>query len=104
MAEQVRRAGVRAVVGLQARMAPMVHYVRALVREGYVGEVLSTTYGWIWDELGSTAYIADKANGATTLSIPMGPTVDALCHCLGEFQSLSVTMAIRPRATYRGSF
>jgi predicted dehydrogenase len=100
MAEQVRRAGVRAVVGLQARMAPVVHYVHALVREGYVGEVLSTTLvgsamNWAAQVDPATAYIADKANGATMLSIPIGHTVDALCHCLGEFQSLSATMAIR---------
>ena len=43
----------------------------------------------------TTANIGDKANGATMLSIPIGHTVDALCHCLGEFQSLSATMAIR---------
>src|SRR3546814_4082201 len=39
-ADMARRSGIRAAVGLQARMAPVVDYVRTLVRDGYVGEVL----------------------------------------------------------------
>ena len=35
--------GVLAVAGLQARSAPAVAYVRDLIEQGYVGEVLSTT-------------------------------------------------------------
>jgi len=100
MAEQARQAGIRCMIGLQARLAPVVDYVRALVRDGYVGEVLSTTLvgsGMQWgNEVDRpNAYIVDKANGATMLTIPMGHTIDALCHCLGEFRSLSATTAIR---------
>src|SRR6267378_5998341 len=35
--------GVRTVVGLQGRQAPAIEFVQELVRDGYVGEVLSTT-------------------------------------------------------------
>src|SRR5437870_297225 len=35
--------GLRTVVGLQARQAPAIEFVERLVRDGYVGEVLSTT-------------------------------------------------------------
>jgi predicted dehydrogenase len=35
--------GVRTFVGLQARAAPPVRYVRDLIADGYVGEVLSTS-------------------------------------------------------------
>src|SRR2546429_1308931 len=35
--------GVRTVVGLQARQAPAIEFVQELLRDGYVGEVLSTT-------------------------------------------------------------
>src|SRR5205085_5522126 len=41
------------------------------------------------------AYLNDKQNGATLLSIPLGHTVDALCHCLGEVRELSATMTVR---------
>jgi predicted dehydrogenase len=35
--------GAPTVVGLQARQAPAIEYVVELLRDGYVGEVLSTT-------------------------------------------------------------
>src|SRR5213596_1528955 len=43
LAALAKKQGVLAVAGLQARAAPAVAYVRDLVEEGYVGEVLSTT-------------------------------------------------------------
>jgi predicted dehydrogenase len=104
MADSARRAKVPAAVGMQARCAPAVNYVRELVGDGYVGEVLSTTLigsGLVW---GSSidrpnAYTCDKSNGATMLTIPMGHTVDAVCHCLGQFASLSATTALRRTST-----
>src|SRR5438309_8105057 len=100
LAALAKKKGVLAVAGLQARFAPSVAYVRDLVKQGYVGEVLSTTLvgsgmGW-----GSTveplnAYLNDRKNGATMLSIAVGHTADALCHCLGEVRELSATMAMR---------
>src|SRR3954463_11627432 len=43
LAALATKTGVLAVVGLQARSAPPVAYVHDLVRQGYVGDVLSTT-------------------------------------------------------------
>src|SRR5205807_1130915 len=43
LAALATKQGVLAVTGLQARSAPAVAYVRDLVEQGYVGEVLSTT-------------------------------------------------------------
>jgi predicted dehydrogenase len=43
MAAQALEQGVRMVVGLQARQAPAIEFVQELLRDGYVGEVLSTT-------------------------------------------------------------
>src|SRR5439155_1308756 len=43
LAALAKKQGVLAVAGLQARSAPAVAYVRDLVEQGYVGEVLSTT-------------------------------------------------------------
>src|SRR2546421_6178287 len=37
------KRGLRTVVGLQARQAPAIAFVRQLLSDGYVGEVLSTT-------------------------------------------------------------
>src|SRR5207244_8203384 len=41
------------------------------------------------------AYLNDRKNGATMLSIAVGHTADALCHCLGEVRELSATIAMR---------
>src|SRR6266481_7551218 len=43
LAALAKKKGVLAVVGLQARSAPSVAYVRDLIKQGYVGEVLSTS-------------------------------------------------------------
>src|SRR5213594_2142964 len=103
LAALAKKKGVLAVAGLQARSAPSVAYVRDLIKQGYIGEVLSTSLigsgmGW-----GSTvepfnAYLNDKKSGATMLSIPLGHTADALCHCLGEVRELSATMTVRRKS------
>lgn len=103
LAELAKKKGVLAVTGLQARSAPIVAYVRDLIRQGYVGEVLSTSLigsGMAWGPTVEpyNAYLHDKKNGATLLSIPFGHTVDALCHCLGEMQAVSSTMAVRRKS------
>src|SRR6266571_3942753 len=100
LAALAKKQGVLAVPGLQARSAPAVAYVRDLVEQGYIGEVLSTTLvgsgmGWGPTVEPFNAYLNDRKNGATMLSIAVGHTADALCHCLGEVRELSATMAMR---------
>src|SRR5437667_1001093 len=100
LAALAKKQGVLAVAGLQARSAPAAAYVRDLVEEGYVGEVLSTTLigsgrGWGPTVEPFNAYLNDRKNGATMLSIAVGHTADALCYCLGEVRELSATMAMR---------
>lgn len=100
LAHLAERQGVRTAVGLQARSAPVVRYLRDLVAEGYVGEVLSTSLVASGGLGGPTvearnAYTADRANGATLLTIPFGHTVDALTMVLSDFASLSATTATR---------
>src|SRR5438477_4361920 len=99
LAALAKKKGVLAVAGLQARSAPSVAYVRDLIRQGYVGEVLSTTLigsgmGWGATVPPFNAYLNDKKNGAAMLSIPLGHTVDALCHCLGAVPQLTATMTV----------
>src|SRR5713101_5867080 len=103
LAALAKKKGVLAVVGLQARSAPAVAYVRDLLEQGYVGEVLSTTLigsgmGWGPTVPPFNVYLNDKRNGATMLSIALGHTADALCHCLGEVRELSATMTVRRKS------
>src|SRR2546428_5211292 len=51
--------------------------------------------GWGPTEEPFNAYLNDKKNGATMLSIPLGHAADAICHCLGEVRELSATMTVR---------
>ncbi|MFD7663711.1 Gfo/Idh/MocA family protein [Streptomyces sp. NPDC059788] len=92
--------GVRTFVGLQARSAPPVRYVRDLIADGYVGEVLSTSLiasgrRWGAEVEPGGGYLLDRGNGASLLTIPFGHTVDAVTMALGEFADLDATMATR---------
>src|SRR5207245_3830426 len=103
LAVLVKKEGVLAVAGLQARSAPSVAYVHDLIKQGYVGEVLSTTLigsgmGWGPTVEPYNAYLNEKKNGATMLSIALGHAADALCHCLGEVRELSATMTVRRKS------
>src|SRR3989454_9658556 len=100
LAGLAKKHSVLAVAGLQARSAPSVAYVRDLIEQGYVGEVLSTTLigsgmGWGPTVEPFNVYLNDRKNGATMLSIALGHAADALCHCLGEVRELSATMTMR---------
>ena len=99
MAALARGKNVVAVVGLQARVAPEMLYLRELLAEGFVGGVLSssmTGWGGNW---GPTArnikrlgYLLDVSNGATMLTIPVGHTLAALRDVLGDVTEVSALL------------
>jgi predicted dehydrogenase len=92
MLDAVERKGVCHVVGLQGQWSPTINYVRDLVADGYVGNVLTATLIGCAPNWGATldrSYQADFANGANLMTITGGHQIDALCHCLGEFRELS---------------
>jgi predicted dehydrogenase len=102
--ELARLAGehdVPAVVGLQIRVNPVMNYLRDLVADGYVGEVLSTTVigsaGGVWGAYNTqnSRYLLDIANGATLLTVPFSHALDGLAWVLGEPQRLHIEHAVR---------
>src|SRR5438876_9572764 len=99
MAVLAAEHGLRTVVGLQARQAPAIEFVQQLLRDGYVGEVLSTTMVGLsipGNVVGQpNAYMLDKANGANLLTIPVGHSLDILNYVLGEFADLSAVSDLR---------
>lgn len=100
LTELAEAKGRVAVVGTQMRVALEVEYVRQLIADGYVGEVLSTTLigsGAQWGAETDTAhaYLYDKSQGATLLSIPLGHTLAGLREVLGDFGDLSARMIKR---------
>jgi predicted dehydrogenase len=88
MAELAAQHGVRTAVGLQARQAPAIEFVQSLLKDGYVGEVLSTTMVGLsvpGDVVGQpNAYMLDKANGANLLTVALGHSLDVLNYVLGD--------------------
>jgi predicted dehydrogenase len=91
--------GVRTAVGLQARQAPAIGFVQELLRDGYVGEVLSTTMVGLSVPGGvvvrANAYMLEQTNGANVLTIAVGHSLDTLNHVLGEFADLSAVSDLR---------
>jgi predicted dehydrogenase len=97
MANLAAQRSLRTAVGLQARSDPVLMYARALVQEGHIGKVLSATMtnvtqavtrrgnGRIWQ--------SDRRNGANTLTISAGHSIDSLCFVLGEFEEVSARLA-----------
>jgi predicted dehydrogenase len=103
LADAGRRSGQIAVIGLQARMSPVINRVRDLVADGFVGTVLSSSIiatSWVYGGTVDTwnAYQLDGDNNVTMLTIQTGHLLDAVSYCIGEFDTLQATMAtVRPR-------
>src|SRR5207237_157502 len=103
MAALAAQQGVRTVVGLQARQAPAVQFVRQLLSDGYVGEVLSTTMvgpsvaggiGFLWEINGTDGTLRITADEAQPQIFPL--TV-AGAHGRNEPAELAVPAALRQR-------
>lgn len=100
LADLAEAKGKVAAVGTQMRVAPEVEYLRQLIAEGYVGEVLSTTLvgsgvEWSGKTDAAHAYLYDKSNGATLLSIPLAHTLAGVREVLGDFESVSARLLNR---------
>jgi predicted dehydrogenase len=94
MAELADKRGVHTMVGLQARGAPSIIHLRQLIADGWLGDVLSATLtqfsSGLLEERGPEAvWRGDRTNGANTMSIAFGHSIDAFCWCLGPIAELS---------------
>src|SRR5437868_6419699 len=99
MAALAAERRVQTVVGLQGRQAPAIELVQELLRDGYVGEVLSTTMVGLSIPgdavVSANAYMLDRGNGANLLTIGVGHSLDTLNYVLGEFAELSAVSDLR---------
>lgn len=109
MADLARGKPISTSVGLQARFSPVLRYVRDLVAEGRIGEVLSTTLIGKGIDWGATipperVYVLDRKNGATVLTVPFIHAIEGLCYALGEIIEVqALTAQRRPHATVAGT-
>jgi predicted dehydrogenase len=102
LARLARERAVRTIIGLQGRFSPAVRWLRDLVREGWLGNVLGVSLRGtgpddVWKGLLDAPYEfhADVANGATMLTIPAGHALDMLAFALGEFTELDAKLLAR---------
>src|SRR5438132_2548712 len=90
---------VHSVVGLQGRQTPAIEFVQELLRDGYVGEILSTTMVGLSIPgdavVSANAYMLDETSGANLLTIAVGHSLDTLSYALGEFADLSAVSDLR---------
>ena len=89
LADLARRKGVHTVVGLQSRVSPALLYVKELIQDGYVGEILSCNVSTMRDGAlerpSSRTWQRDASLGANTLTIANGHVIDALRFVAGDF-------------------
>lgn len=98
MLKWVESNNVPNAIGLQARQAPAIRYVKDLLAEGYIGKVLSANLKISMNGMGgvadkSTAYLFDRKVGGNLLTIVGGHNVDAFTYMLGDFSELSAVTA-----------
>ena len=94
-------SNVHGFVGLQARSAPSLCYLRDLVAQDYLGELVSTTIvadggrPWGGETYASGTYMNHAENGATMLSIPFGHSIDFLSTLFGSPRDVVGRLAVR---------
>lgn len=87
MRDLARAKGVCGFIGTQTRAAPAFNFVRGLLRDGYIGRVISSTLigsGILWGDAlpEDYAYTLDPANGASMINVPFGHSIDAVLYAL----------------------
>lgn len=103
-AEELSRAAILSqtttFVGLQGRSSPTFRWLADLVKDGYVGEILSATIVASSPEWGNPVfedmrYTLDRTLGATMLTIAFGHAIDAVSMVVGELEEVMATTATR---------
>ena len=100
LAAMTNAKGLRNFVGLQALSLPETAYLKKVIGEGLIGEVLSSSVigsGGAWADIWAEEYryLLDPLNGATMLDIPFGHTLAAYIDILGDYKTISATFARR---------
>jgi predicted dehydrogenase len=96
MAQKANAKGVRHMVGLQARANPQVLFLRDLIKDNYVGEMISCRVHIIRDGIlarpSERAWQREDDKGANILTIPFGHTIDAFRYVVGDFANVTGTL------------
>lgn len=97
LAALARQKNVRTMVGLQRRASPAYLYMRELIGEGYVGQVLSVNLtlmnSGVLTRTSDRTWQRDVTLGANTLTITFAHVFDAMCMVVGELTELSALVS-----------
>jgi predicted dehydrogenase len=97
LAAIARNLKLHTMVGLQRRASPAYLYLRELVDEGFVGEVLSVSLtqlgGGVLTRTADRTWQRDVTLGANTFTIWFGHAIDALCMVVGELTEVSAVIS-----------
>ena len=101
MADFARTLRVPTLVGLQARSDPAVRAARELILEGYVGTVLvanmSQITSGVYQRGKGRIFQAWRQNGANTLTIAGGHSMDIVRFLVGDFTDVSAHLKTQVR-------
>jgi len=97
LAALARRKKLPTMVGLQRRASPAYMYMRELIRDGYVGQVLSVNMmlmnSGVLTRTADRTWQRDVTLGANTLTITFGHVFDAMCMVVGEMAEVSAVVS-----------
>jgi predicted dehydrogenase len=87
----------RTMVGLQRRKSPAYLYMRELIQQGYVGEVLAVNMmlmnSGVLTRPSDRTWQRDARLGANTLTITFAHVLDAMCLVVGELTEVSAIVS-----------
>lgn len=101
LAAVAAQRGVVTAVGLQGRYTPALQYLKELVAEGWLGELLSVDVSAV--VAGSTeapsqaAWEAARRKGAHFFNVTGGHTLDTLLFCCGDIERVSARVTTQMR-------
>ncbi len=99
--------GIQHLIGLQGRGSPAVNYMKDLVAQGFVGEVVSCSMVATLSDAGQrpafNIWGYEHSNGAGTLHIPAGHCLDLFCYVAGDFAELSALLDVQVKRPLPGA-
>jgi len=88
---------VRTIVGLQRRASPSYLYMRELIQQGYIGQVLAVNLALmnsgVLTRPSDRTWQRDMTLGANTLTITFAHVFDAMCMVVGELAEVSAIVS-----------
>ncbi len=97
LAAVARRQGVVTAVGLQGRSTPTLQYIKQLVDEGWLGEVLSVDVSAVvagsTEATSQALWDSERKKGAHFFNVTGGHTIDTLLFCCGALARVSARVS-----------